>query len=202
MWHKTLKNTLVCALSEFYLTWRDEPGFGLGLASFWTCESRSFQAWVRSGSRLTFWKLNYLGVQIQVEPRVHSWHALIGDNMSCLFCNSPDSMPYWSKLCLWLFHDYLYKFFMQQLLLMSHHVWSAILFLMSNIVVQGTVTHWRHAKIFWDTKVTEYVGTMPYFVINLWGKKLTKISPLKTFLETKKLRKYFSFQWFFEPGNW
>jgi len=25
---------------------------------------------------------------------------------------------------------------------------------------------------------------------------------LGTFIETKNLRKYFSFQWFFEPGNW
>ena len=35
-------------------------------------------------------------------------------------------------------------------------------------------THWRHTK------------TMPYFVIIVWCKKLTKISLLKTFLETKK----------------
>ena len=39
--------------------------------------------------------------------------------------------------------------------------------------------HWRNAKIFWDTKVTEYVETMPYFVIIFWGKKLTKISLFK-----------------------
>ena len=29
------------------------------------------------------------------------------------------------------------------------------------------VTHWRHAKVLWDTEVTEYVEIMPYFVINL-----------------------------------
>ena len=55
---------------------------------------------------------------------------------------------------------------------------------------------------FSDTKVTEYVETMPYFVISFWDKKLTKISFLEIFLETKKMRIYFSSQWFFEPGNW
>ena len=40
-------------------------------------------------------------------------------------------------------------------------------------------SHWRHVKIFWNTKVTKYIKTMPYFVINFWGKKLTKISLFK-----------------------
>ena len=31
---------------------------------------------------------------------------------------------------------------------------------------QTTLLHWRHAKIFQDIKVTEYVDTMPHFVIN------------------------------------
>jgi len=56
--------------------------------------------------------------------------------------------------------------------------------------------HWIHVKIFWDTKVTEYIETMPYFVINFEARNWQKYSILKTFLETKKLRNYFSSQWF------
>jgi len=53
--------------------------------------------------------------------------------------------------------------------------------------------HWRHAKIFWDTKVTEYVETMPHFVINFWGKKLTKISLFKDISWNQKFKKRFFF---------
>jgi len=53
--------------------------------------------------------------------------------------------------------------------------------------------HWRHVKIFWDTKVTEYVETMPYFVVNLWGKKLTKFSLFKDISWNQKIEKIFFF---------
>ena len=49
--------------------------------------------------------------------------------------------------------------------------------------------HWRHAKNFWDTKVTEYVETMPYFVIIFWNKKLTKFSLFKDISWNQKLEK-------------
>ena len=55
------------------------------------------------------------------------------------------------------------------------------------------LSHWRYVKIFWDTKVTEYVETMPYFVINFWGKKLTKISPFKDISWNQKFEKIFFF---------
>ena len=58
-------------------------------------------------------------------------------------------------------------------------------------VLQIQVPHWRHAKNFWDTKVTEYVETMPYFAINFWGKKLTKISLFKTIFWNKKWEFFF-----------
>jgi len=45
------------------------------------------------------------------------------------------------------------------------------------IVSRKIYSHWRHVKIFWDTKFREYVETMSYFVINFWGKKLTKNLP-------------------------
>ena len=54
-----------------------------------------------------------------------------------------------------------------------------------------TIYHWRHVKIFWDTKVTEDVETMPYFVINFWGKKLTKIYFFKDISSNQKFEKIF-----------
>ena len=49
--------------------------------------------------------------------------------------------------------------------------------------------HWRHAKISWDTKVTEYVETMPYSVIIFWGKKLRKILLFKYISSNQKFEK-------------
>jgi len=51
-------------------------------------------------------------------------------------------------------------------------------------------------------KVTEYVETIPYFVIKFWGKKLTNISLFwRHFLKLKIWENKIS-QWFLEPGNW
>ena len=46
-----------------------------------------------------------------------------------------------------------------------------------------------------DTKVTEYVETIPYFVINFWDKKLTKISLFKdiSWNQKKNFEKIFFF---------
>ena len=99
-------------------------------------------------------------------------------------------------------------FSMQHQVMSSHRPvsWHMLTYVQHSVLsrlIFGNMLHTGDIKIFWDTKVIEYVETMPYFVINFWGKKLTKISLFKDISWNKKnLRKNFPSQWFFESGNW
>ena len=75
--------------------------------------------------------------------------------------------------------------------------WTLSQMALPGVQFRANYFHWTHVKIFWDTKVTEYVETMPYFVINFWAKKLIKIFLFKDISWNQKFEKTFFFPMIF-----